>query len=160
MSEHESFMRAALEMALKAQRQGDIPVGAVVTQNGKIIAAACNRREAACDPTAHAEMLALREAARVLKRRRLQDCTLYVTLEPCPMCAGALVMAHLGTCYFAATDERQGCVESVYALPQDPAFYHHVRCVGGLLGQEASKLLRNFFVERRENREEQTNEQV
>ena len=142
---HETFMRIALEMAEEAGRQGDILVGAVVARNGRVIAKACNRREADNDPFAHAEMLALRKAAKVLARRRLSDCILYVTLEPCPMCAGALVMADLGMCYFAARDERQGCVESVYAIPQDPAFYHRVPCVGGLLEEEAQALLKRFF---------------
>jgi len=142
---HEEFMRIALEMAEEAGRRGDVPIGAVVAQEGRVIAKAGNRREADCDPFAHAEMLALREAAKILGRRRLGDCTLYVTLEPCPMCAGGLVMAGLGMCYFAARDQRQGCVESVYALPQDPAFYHHVPCIGGLLEEEAQALLKRFF---------------
>ena len=96
---------------------------------------------------------AIREAARVLGARRLTGCTLYVTLEPCPMCAGAMVMACLDRCYFGARDARQGCCESVYALPGDPAFYHRLPCVGGLMEEEAAALLRRFFQARRSTEE-------
>ncbi len=146
---HEAFMRMALAQALEAERGGDVPVGAVVVRAGRVVAMACNRREAEGDPTAHAELLALRAAAKALGGRRLKDCTLYVTLEPCPMCAGAMVMAQLGACYFAARDPRQGCVESVYAIPSDPAFFHRLPCVGGLLEAEAQAMLRRFFESRR-----------
>ena len=114
-----------------------------------MIAVAHNARERLRDPTAHAELLALREASQKLNQRRLSDCTLYVTLEPCPMCAGAMVMACLGECFFGANDERQGCCESVYAIPQDPAFFWRVRCVGGLLAEESRALLRGFFLPKR-----------
>ncbi|NCB05702.1 MAG: nucleoside deaminase, partial [Clostridia bacterium] len=93
-----------------------------------------------------------REAARAVQTRRLTGCTLYVTLEPCPMCAGAMVMAELERCYFGAWDERQGCAQSVYALTEDPAFFHRVPCVGGLLESEAQNLLQGFF-ERKRGRE-------
>lgn len=144
-AEHEAFMRMALDVARQGMQMGEIPVGALVVRQGRVLAKACNRRETDRDPTAHAELLALREAARALGGRRLEDCTLYVTLEPCPMCAGAMVMASLGRCYFAAWDERQGCAQSVYALTQDPAFFHRLPCVGGLLEREARELLRDFF---------------
>ena len=117
------------------------------------MARAHNLREQTADPTAHAELLAIREAARVLGARRLTGCTLYVTLEPCPMCAGAMVMACLDRCYFGARDARQGCCESVYALPGDPAFYHRLPCVGGLMEEEAAALLRRFFQARRSTEE-------
>ena len=145
MTQHETMMTIALEEARKAFEEGEIPVGAVIEHKGEIIARTHNLREQTGDPTAHAEVLALREAAKALGGRRLADCTLYVTLEPCPMCAGAMVMACLGKCYFGARDERQGCCESVYALAGDPAFYHRVPCVGGLLENEASELLKRFF---------------
>lgn len=147
---HEALMRQALEEAQKAFDEGEIPVGAVIARKGEIIARAHNLREQTGDPTAHAEMLAIRQAAQRLGGRRLNECTLYVTLEPCPMCAGAMVMACLNKCYFGARDERQGCCESVYALPADPAFYHRVPCIGGLLEAEASHLLKQFFRARRE----------
>lgn len=149
MTQHEAMMREALEEAQKAFEKGEIPVGAVMVKDGRIIARAHNLRETTGDPTAHAEVLAIREAAKTLGGRRLSGCTLYVTLEPCPMCAGALVMACVEKCYFGAVDERQGCCESIYALTQDPAFYHRLPCVGGLLAQEASALLKRFFQSRR-----------
>ena len=153
MTLHEQLMREALEEARVAFEKGEIPVGAVIAQHGKVIARAHNLRETTGDPTAHAEVLAIREAARVLGGRRLADCTLYVTLEPCPMCAGAMVMACLGKCYFGAKDERQGCCESIYALAGDPAFYHRVACIGGMLEMEAAELLKQFFREKRKGDE-------
>lgn len=149
MTEHERFMAAALAQAELAAAQGETPVGAVMVREGQIIASAHNAREQLQDPTAHAEMLVLRLAAQKLGTRRLSDCSLYVTLEPCPMCAGAMVMASLGACYFGACDPRQGCCESVYALPSDPAFYWHVRCVGGILAEQSQALLKTFFEDRR-----------
>ncbi len=149
MTDHERYMRLALKEAGLAAAEGEVPVGAVIVRGDEILAQAHNRREQLHDPTAHAEMLAIREAAEKLCDRRLSGCTLYVTLEPCPMCAGALVMANLGACYFGASDERQGCVESVYAIPSDPAFFHHVRCYGGLLEPESQALLQDFFKSRR-----------
>lgn len=150
MNGHERFMRMALEEAALAAAEGEVPVGAVVVREGEVVARAHNARERLCDPTAHAELLALRAAAQALGTRRLTDCTLYVTLEPCPMCAGALVMACLGHVVFAAFDPRQGCCQSVYALPGDPAFYWRVPCVGGLMEAEAQALLTAFFTGRRE----------
>lgn len=150
MTQHEAVMRLALDEARRAFDEGEIPVGAVMVKDGKVISSAHNLREQTGDPTAHAEVLAIREAARVLGGRRLAGCTLYVTLEPCPMCAGALVMANVERCYFGARDERQGCAESIYALTNDPAFYHRLPCIGGLLEDEASELLRAFFRKRRD----------
>lgn len=151
---HKGMMQRALEEARKAFDRGEIPVGAVVEKDGEVIAAAHNLRETTGDPTAHAEVLAIREAARMLGRRRLNGCTLYVTLEPCPMCAGAMIMAGLDRCYFGARDERQGCAESVYALTMDPAFYHRLPCVGGLMEEESSELLKDFFYTKRKPEEE------
>ena len=143
----EEMMRAAL---LEAAKSGaDVPVGAVVALEGQVIAAAHNEREAGNDPFAHAEMLAMRRACEKLGSRRLRDCTLYVTLEPCPMCAGAMVMAELGECVFGAYDPRQGCCGSVYDLPHDPAFYHRVPCLGGVLEDDCAAQLRAFFQEKR-----------
>lgn len=149
MSCHEEMMRLALKEANVAAQEGEVPVGAVIVRDGEVIAAAHNLREQLHDPTAHAEVLVIKEAARILGQRRLSDCTLYVTLEPCPMCAGAILMACLERCYFGAKDERQGCCESIYALTQDPAFYHRTPCVGGLLEDECSALLEAFFVNKR-----------
>ena len=143
----EKMMRLALAEA--AQSGADVPVGAVVVKDGRVIAAAHNGREDAQGPFAHAEMLAMQRASETLGQRRLHGCTLYVTLEPCPMCAGAMVMAELDACVFGAYDPRQGCCGSVYDLPHDPAFFHRVPCVGGVLEAECAALLRDFFRDKR-----------
>lgn len=142
----EAFMREALSEA--RQDPGEVPVGAVVVYNGKIIARAHNERENE-QPFAHAEMLAMERACRALHTRRLHGCTLYVTLEPCPMCAGALMMAELDACVFGAYDPRQGCCGSVYTLPRDPAFFRSVSCIGGVLEDECAGLLKAFFQDKR-----------
>ncbi|MBR5109014.1 MAG: nucleoside deaminase [Clostridia bacterium] len=146
MLQAEAFMKEALR---EAEKDGnEVPVGAVVVHEGKIIARAHNERESG-RPFAHAEMLAMERACRALNTRRLHGCTLYVTLEPCPMCAGALLMAEIDGCVFGAYDPRQGCCGSVYTLPQDPAFFHRVNCAGGVMEEACSRLLRRFFQEKR-----------
>ena len=145
----EEWMRMALEEALAALAEGEIPVGAVLTREGRLVCRAHNRREAWHDPTAHAELLCLREGARLLGDWRLRDCTLYVTLEPCPMCAGAMVMSQLGRCVFGAADERQGCCGSLYDLPGDPALGAVTRWQGGVLQEECRRLLQTFFQDKR-----------
>ncbi len=145
----ERFMRLALREA--EADPGEVPVGAAVVRNGQVVALAHNAREGEPpDPFGHAEMLAMREAARRLGARRLTGCELYVTLEPCPMCAGAMIQAGLSACYFAAFDPEQGCCGSVYALNQDPAFTHRVPAAGGYLREEAENQLRHFFEKRRD----------
>lgn len=153
MTAQQAMMRLALEEAETAFHEGEVPVGAVIARGDQVLVRAHNLREQTGDPTAHAELIAIREAARALGSRRLTGCTLYVTLEPCPMCAGAMVMACLDRCYFGAADPRQGCAESVYALASDPAFYHRLPCVGGLMEAEAAALLRRFFEARRPAKE-------
>lgn len=145
----EAFMRQALEEARIALEAGEVPVGAVVVHAGHVVAAAHNEREQRADPTAHAEVLALRAAASALGRRRLNGCTLYVTLEPCPMCAGAILMAGVDEVVFGAADPQKGCAGSVYALPEDPALGGFIRCMGGLLEEECAQVLRSFFDARR-----------
>ena len=142
-------MRAALGEAAQALALGEVPVGAVVVRDGEIVARAHNERETGGDPTAHAEVLAIRRAARALGRRRLSDCTLYVTLEPCPMCAGAIAMARLGEVVFGAYDERAGCCGSLYALTEDAAFGAVIPSSGGLLEEECRALLDQFFAAKR-----------
>ena len=145
----EAFMSAALGEAAQALALGEVPVGAVVVRDGEIVARAHNERETGGDPTAHAEVLAIRRAARALGRRRLSDCTLYVTLEPCPMCAGAIAMARLGEVVFGAYDERAGCCGSLYALTEDAAFGAVIPSSGGLLEEECRALLDRFFAAKR-----------
>ena len=139
----EEMMRAALSEAAAALRAGEIAVGCVIARGGEIIARAHNDRGS--DPTGHAEILAIRQAARALGDWRLADCTLYVTLEPCPMCAGAIVMARVGRLVFGAHDPQYGCAGSVYRIPEDPAFPHFCRSDGGLLHEECAALLRKSF---------------
>jgi len=146
---HAAHMKAALAQAKAALDAGEVPVGAVIVREGRVIACAHNEREALGDPTAHAEVLALRRAAKLLGRRRLSDCTLYVTLEPCVMCAGAIVMADVGSVVYGAADAQAGCAGSVYALPEDPAFGKKIPCMGGLMEGECREILDTFFSERR-----------
>lgn len=142
-------MRKALKLAREAQMAGEVPVGAVVVCKEKIIACARNERETSGDPTAHAEVLALRRAAEALGTRRLEGCTLYVTLEPCPMCAGAIVMAGIDAVFFGAYDPRCGCAGSLYDLPEDASFGRVIPCSGGLLEAECRLALNAFFDLRR-----------
>lgn len=142
-------MREALKLAREAQMAGEVPVGAVVVCEEKIIACARNERETSGDPTAHAEVLALRRAAEALGTRRLEGCTLYVTLEPCPMCAGAIVMAGIDAVFFGAYDPRCGCAGSLYDLPEDASFGRVIPCSGGLLEAECRLALNAFFDLRR-----------
>ena len=146
---HEVWMREALKLAREAQMAGEVPVGAVVVCKEKIIACARNERETSGDPTAHAEVLALRRAAEALGTRRLECCTLYVTLEPCPMCAGAIVMAGIDAVFFGAYDPRCGCAGSLYDLPEDASFGRVIPCSGGLLEAECRLALNAFFDLRR-----------
>lgn len=142
-------MREALKLAREAQLAGEVPVGAVVVCEEKIIACARNERETSGDPTAHAEVLALRRAAEALGTRRLEGCTLYVTLEPCPMCAGAIVMAGIDAVFFGTYDPRCGCAGSLYDLPEDASFGRVIPCSGGLLEAECRLALNAFFDLRR-----------
>ena len=148
----ERFMREALDQARLALEAGEIPVGAAVVCGGRIVALAHNERESLADPTAHAEVLAIRRAAQALGRRRLDGCTLYVTLEPCPMCAGLLAQAGLDEIVFGARDALAGCCGSVYDLTEDPALpYGRTPSAGGLLEAECRQLLQDFFKARRKS---------
>ncbi len=120
---HEQYMELALQEAEKAAGQGEVPIGAVIVKDGQVIAKAHNMREQWLDATAHAEVIAIREACETLRNWRLSGCTLYVTVEPCPMCAGAMVMSRLGRCVFGAADPEKGCCGSIYDLPADPALH-------------------------------------
>ncbi len=143
-------MGYALDEAFAAIGHSDVPVGAVVARSdGEVISRRHNERELARDPTAHAELLALRDAAGALGRWRLDDCTLIVTLEPCPMCAGAALAARIHTVVFGAPDPKAGACGSLYNLAADPRLNHEMTVSPGVRGDEAAALLRRFFAERR-----------
>ena len=142
-------MRLALDQAAEAASHADVPIGAVVVRGGEVIAARHNERELTGDPTAHAEILAIRDAARVVGHWRLFDCTLFVTLEPCVMCAGALVNARIGRVVFAASDPKAGAVHSLYQVCGDLRLNHRPPVSAGLRAEEAAALLRAFFADRR-----------
>lgn len=144
-----AMMRLALEEARSAAEKGEVPVGAVVARGTEVVARAHNERETTNDPTAHAELLALRRAAEALHGWRLTDCTLYATLEPCPMCAGALHAARIGRLVYAAPDPKAGAAGTLYDLPSDARLNHVFPTERGLLEPEAATLLRAFFKERR-----------
>jgi tRNA(adenine34) deaminase len=140
-----AFMRRALSAAEEAASRGEVPVGAVVVLGDEVVAVAHNERETASDPTAHAEVLALRRAAKARGSWRLTDADLYVTMEPCPMCAGALVNARIRRLYFGCDDPKAGAVRTLYSLLDDKRLNHRVEVVPGLLAAEGSALLRAFF---------------
>jgi tRNA(adenine34) deaminase len=145
----EVFMRAALDLASEAAAAGEVPVGAVVVKDGEIIGRGYNRPITTSDPTAHAEIIALREAARSLGNYRLTGCELYVTLEPCAMCVGAMVHARLARVVYGAADPKTGACGSIVDLPGLATFNHHGRFEGGILADECSGVLKRFFAERR-----------
>lgn len=145
-----AFMRRALEFAARAEAEGEVPVGAVLVKDGAIIGEGWNRPIAAHDPTAHAEIEAMRAGARTLNSYRLTGTTLYVTLEPCPMCASAMVHARVERLVFGAWDSRFGAAGSVFNLVNAPQLNHRVDSFGGVLADECGVLLREFFARRRE----------
>ncbi len=142
-------MERALALAREAASMGEVPVGAVLVRDGSVISEAHNRMESIPDATAHAEMLALRQAAQAAASWRLEGTTLFVTLEPCPMCAGAMVLARIDRLVYGAPDPKKGAVDSVYDVLRHPANNHRVEVASGLLSEPAGKLLRDFFSERR-----------
>ncbi|MEA2517849.1 MAG: tRNA(adenine34) deaminase [Actinomycetota bacterium] len=142
-------MRLALEEAKRARAQGDVPVGAVLVKDGEVIATGCNEREITGDPTAHAEVIALRAGSRAIGTWRLHGTTLFVTLEPCPMCAGAIVHARIPRLVYGPQDPRAGAAYSLYNIVQDPRLNHQVEITTGVLEEECAGLLRSFFEEKR-----------
>jgi tRNA(adenine34) deaminase len=145
----EAMMARALELAREASRLGEVPVGAVVVCAGRVLAQAHNQRETLRDPTAHAERLALTWAGGVVGTWRLDHCVLYVTLEPCAMCAGAIVQSRLARLVYGATDPKAGACESLYRLVSDPRLNHRVPITAGVLADECGEVLKEFFQERR-----------
>ena len=144
-----TFMQRAIELARAAAAAGEVPVGAVVVHERKIIGEGWNRPIATHDPTAHAEIIALRAAAEALGSYRLANTTLYVTLEPCAMCAGAMVHARVKRLVYGSSDPRAGASGSIFNVTQNPALNHRIDCEGGLLSDECGELLREFFAARR-----------
>ena len=143
------FLREALALAEEAGRLGEVPVGAIVVKDAEIVGRGANRPISAADPTAHAEIVAMREASARLGNYRLTGCELFVTLEPCAMCVGAMLHARLARVVFGAKDPKTGACGSVVDLPAVGALNHHARFEGGLLADECGALLRNFFAQRR-----------
>ena len=149
-AQDELFMRQAITLAQRAEMEGEVPVGAVLVLDGKVIGEGWNRPITTSDPTAHAEIMALRDAGKNVVNYRLPDTTLYVTLEPCPMCAGAIVHARVKRVVYGATDPKGGAAGSVFnLLPSDDRFNHAVTAEGGVLADDCAELLRNFFRSRR-----------
>ncbi|PTM56939.1 tRNA adenosine(34) deaminase TadA [Desmospora activa] len=146
---HDYFMLEAIAQAQQAQAIGEVPIGAVVVKDDHIIGRGYNLRETDQDPTAHAEMIAIREAAHTLGSWRLTDCSLYVTLEPCPMCAGAIMLARMERVIYGATDPKGGCAGTLMNLLQDPRLNHQTEVVDGWMREECGALLTRFFRELR-----------
>ncbi len=143
------WMRQALTAAGQAADRGEVPVGAVIVRDGQLLATAGNSPIAKSDPSAHAEILALRTACRSTENYRLPGATLYVTLEPCTMCLGAMIHARIARLVYGAVDPKSGAVESLYRLAEDSRFNHRIETLGGLLAEECGELLRRFFRQRR-----------
>lgn len=150
MLNDQKYMREALLEASEAARRGEVPIGALIVKEGKVIVAERNRREEYSDPTAHAEILAIRQAGKILGGWRLSGCTLYVTLEPCPMCAGAMVQARLDRLVFGAKDPKGGAAGTLYNIVQDARLNHRLMVTGGVLEEECAHELQCFFGQRRE----------
>ena len=146
------FMKQALAEAKKAGTEGEIPIGAVIVRNGEIIAAARNMREKENDATSHAEIIAIREAGKKIGSWRLSECDMYVTLEPCPMCAGALIQSRIRTLYYGASDPKAGAAGSVVNLLSIKDFNHKVDVIAGILEDECASLLKEFFKDLRSAR--------
>ena len=149
MEEKNKFMKQALKEAKKAYEKLEVPVGAVIVKDGKIIAKAHNQKETKFDTTKHAEILAIQKASKKLNSWRLVDCEMYVTLEPCSMCAGAIINSRIKKIYFGASDEKTGAIGSVFNLLDDYTFNHKVEYEKGILKNECEEILSNFFKELR-----------
>jgi tRNA(adenine34) deaminase len=149
----DTFMGFALEEARAAAEIGEVPIGAVVVCEGAVVATGCNRREIDHDPAGHAEFIAIREAARRLGRWRLSDCTVYVTLEPCPMCAGLMHQARVARCVFGASDPKAGALGTLYDLSSDERLNHRFDVTAGVRAEDSATLLKEFFNRLREGRD-------
>lgn len=145
MNNDEAIMRMAIEQAKKAEQLREVPIGAVIVYNGEVIATGYNQREITQQAMGHAEMIAINEACKTLNTWRLTGCTLYVTLEPCPMCAGAIVQSRMDRVVFGARDPKAGCCGTIYNLLSEPKFNHQAEWTEGILAEECGALLSNFF---------------
>jgi tRNA(adenine34) deaminase len=146
---HDAWMRQALDLAGQAFAEGEVPIGAVIVHGERIIGAGYNQREQLCDPTAHAEMIAITQAAESIGSWRLVDCTLYCTLEPCPMCAGAIVQARIPTVIYGTPDPKAGACHSLYSITSDARLNHQCTALGGVLQEECRGILQKFFAQQR-----------
>jgi tRNA(adenine34) deaminase len=149
MNDDQRFMDIALEEAKQAFEEDEVPVGAAVVFEGRVVGRGRNAKESGCDPTAHAEVLAIRRAAKALGRWRLSGCTLYVTLEPCPMCVGAMISARLDRLVFGCTDDKAGAAVTLYDLARDTRMNHQLEVASGVMADEAARLLKDFFRKKR-----------
>ena len=150
IQDHDKWMKSAFREAEKAFELGEVPIGAVVVKKGQIIGRGYNQCESLTDPTAHAEIIAITSAANTIKDWRLKDCSLYVTKEPCPMCAGALVNARITLLGFGMYDEKEGCCGSLYQLCRDPRFKHQLTVKGGIMEDSCTLMIQEFFKKQRE----------
>ena len=148
-AENDAFMRLAIQEAEQAFDEDEVPVGAVITDGGRIVASAHNQRESLRDPTAHAEMIAITQAAEALSSWRLIECALYVTLEPCPMCAGAILQARIPRVVYGASDPKAGAVNTLYQLLSDTRLNHRAAVIAEVLAGDCGELLTRFFAKRR-----------
>ena len=149
IEEDQRYMRIAIDAARVAEENGDVPIGAVIVYENRVIAKGYNQREQLQDPTAHAEIIALTQAAAALENWHLHNCTIYVTLEPCPMCAGALVLARLDRLVYGCDDPKTGACKSLYNIVQDERLNHRLEVTAGVLAEQCSQQLRVFFQQRR-----------
>ncbi len=149
LPDHEHFMRIALNEARMAAESGEVPVGAVIVRGGEVISVAGNEREEKKDPTAHGEMIAIRQAARKLGGWRLPGCTIYVTIEPCPMCAGAIYQARIERLVYGAADDKAGAAGTLMDITRDPRLNHTTEVIAGVLADESAAILKEFFSSRR-----------
>ncbi len=157
--EDENYMRLAIEQAKIAEENGDVPIGAVIVHEGRIIAKAYNQRQQLQDPTAHAEIIALTQAAAALGSWRLNGCTMYVTLEPCPMCAGALVLSRMDGLVYGCDDPKAGACKSLYSIVTDGRLNHRLEVISGVMEEQCREQLQDFFARRRrENKSDNDSE--
>jgi tRNA(adenine34) deaminase len=144
------FMRQAVNLAIQGMEQDEVPVGAVIAHEGRVVGLGWNQRETLNDPTAHAEMIAITQAAAALSSWRLENCTLYVTLEPCPMCAGAIVQSRIPRIVYGAADPKAGAVDSLFRMLDDPRLNHRSEVTGGVMAEDCGALLTHFFRQKRQ----------